>query len=270
MTPSRVGEWSPPQDLTLQLSWTLPKYQEICFEANPVDFGTCWWLTPLRDRGGSRWGHPALGTGDLLWDLILWDLILWPNPCRTQQPPPHGRGSGSNSRIWVENLGWNLGFLVLAAGAPSSLPCASTRPKECLHPDEFTLQKAPDTHRRRHWSGDRAARAGGTLRWGGGKGTKLRGGGTYPVAAGAMPAVASHLPPHPAAPGCRSLAGGSPQEEVAAGRLWVWLGTWLIRLAEPRLLPSSPHSEPIHAQQSPWVMRKRCFTLTPLHKPVQS
>lgn len=60
---------------------------------------------------------------------------------------------------------------------------------------------------------------------------------------------------------------------MAAGRLWVWpgwLGTWLIRLAEPRLLPSSPHSEPIRAQQSPWVMRKRCFTLTPLHKPVQS
>lgn len=93
-----------------------------------------------------------------------------------------------------------------------------------------------------------------------------------------MPAVASHLPPC-----CRRLAGvvplgtsrapGGGQEEVAAGRLWAWrgwFGTWLIRLAERRLLPSSPRCSPSRAQQSPWVLRKRCFTLSPLHKPLQS
>lgn len=43
--------------------------------------------------------------------------------------------------------------------------------------------------------------------------------------------------------------------------------TWFLRLAEAQLLPSSPPSSLIQAQQSAWVMGKRFLTLTLLHNP---
>lgn len=102
-----------------------------------------------------------------------------------------------------------------------------------------------------------------------------------------MPAVASHLHTVLGRSQMREGSGGARlggefplrtsralggREEVAARRfgfLQGWFLTWLIRLVESRLLPSIPPSSPIQAQQSPWVMRKCRFTLTPLHNPAR-
>lgn len=180
------------------------------------------------------------------------------------------------------------GFPVLPAGAPTSLPCASNQaretfasrrvhaPKTPRHSSQASMEQGPSCPGR----GDTQGR---------GKGDKARAPRGWHLPGARRGDARGRIPP-PTAAGCswmpeagrggplrssRALPGG--REEVAAGRLWLWLwlwrgrfGSWLIRLAEPRLLPSSPHSSPIHAQQSPWVMRKRRFTLSPLHKPVQS
>lgn len=132
----------------------------------------------------------------------------------TAAPSPRPR-----AKFQLQNLGRGLtpaGSLVLAAGAPTSLPCASTRPKEYLHPDEFTLQKSPDAHRRRHWSGDRAARAGGTLTGCAGKGKKGQSRGSEGVALTRWPE--GRCPrSHPTAPGCGGWQGAPLGRRRAGG-----------------------------------------------------
>lgn len=177
---------------------------------------------------------------------------------------------------------------------------AGTRPKKRLHSRRIHAPKTPrrssraSLERRRGAGGGMLSRCLGLgMRQGGRVGPNpaavLRGDDTYPVlgAGGTMPAVASHL--HTVlgrsrmqeGSGGTRLGGEFPlrtsralggQEEVAARRfgfLQGWFLTWLIRLVESRLLPSIPPSSPIQAQQSPWVMRKRRFTLTLLHNPAR-
>lgn len=256
-----------------------------------MGFGTYWWLTPLRDRGGSCWGHPAPDTvgSPLGSDPGGSDPLGSAKPLQDTAAPSPSLRARSSTRVWVENSPCEH-----SSGIPGASRCGSNFAPVCQQPGQRNV-RIPTSSRSKN---PQTLIAGVT-----GAGTELPGQGGHSgkgkrgQSPGSEGVALTRCPEgrcprsHPTSHRSRLLldAGGwergSPQEQPCparragggGSRLWLWLwlwrgrfGSWLIRLAEPRLLPSSPHSSPIHAQQSPWVMRKRCFTLSPLHKPVQS
>lgn len=70
-----------------------------------MGFGTYWRLTPLRDRGGSCWGHPAPDTGG----SPLGSVPVGSDPLGSAKPlqdtaaPSPSLRARSSTRVWVEN-----------------------------------------------------------------------------------------------------------------------------------------------------------------------